>query len=82
MAQERRVRTADACDEWPGTTPGSIAGSVADALIKCWRTGDGREYIAAVTCLDAIQSDSSPKLARAALMRAAEEAGITAIAIV
>ncbi len=56
---------------------------VADALIAGWPTGDGREYIAAVkTCLDAIQGNISPNVARAALIRAAEEAGIPVITVV
>lgn len=58
-------------------------GEVAGALIAGWPTDDGREYIAAVkTCLDAIQGNISPKVARAALIRAAEEAGIRVIAVV
>ncbi|WP_064706156.1 DUF982 domain-containing protein [Rhizobium bangladeshense] len=55
---------------------------VADALINGWPTGDGREYIAAVkTCLDAIQGNIPPDVARAALILAAEEAGIPVITV-
>ncbi|WP_425299267.1 DUF982 domain-containing protein [Rhizobium hidalgonense] len=55
---------------------------VAEALVAVWPTNDGKEYIAAVkTCLDAIQ-DIPAKTARAALIRAAEEAGIPVIAAV
>ncbi|ANK92779.1 hypothetical protein AMK01_CH03356 [Rhizobium sp. N6212] len=58
-------------------------GEVAGALIAAWPTDDGREYIAAVkTCLDAIQGNISPDVARAALIRAAEEAGVRVIAVV
>ncbi|RDJ03356.1 hypothetical protein B5K05_26330 [Rhizobium phaseoli] len=56
---------------------------VAEALVAVWPTNDGKEYIAAVrTCLDAIQGKISAKAARAALLRAAEEARIPVIAVV
>ncbi|WP_092755206.1 DUF982 domain-containing protein [Rhizobium aethiopicum] len=56
---------------------------VADALIAAWPIDDGKEYIAAVkTCLDAIQGNIPAKTARAALIRAAEEAGIPVAAFV
>ncbi|MBB4235946.1 DUF982 domain-containing protein [Rhizobium esperanzae] len=55
---------------------------IADTLITAWPADDGEEYIAAVkTCLDAIQGDIPAKAARAALIRAAEEAGIPVIAV-
>ncbi|WP_425376278.1 DUF982 domain-containing protein [Rhizobium vallis] len=58
-------------------------GEVADALINAWPTDDGEEYVAAVkTCLDAIQGNTQPKVARAALIRAATEAGIRVVAVV
>ncbi|TCA03804.1 DUF982 domain-containing protein [Rhizobium leguminosarum] len=58
-------------------------GDVAEALVAAWPTGDGKEYIAAIkTCLDAIQGNVPAKVARAALIRAAEEAGIPVIAVV
>ncbi|OWW02355.1 hypothetical protein ATY81_22190 [Rhizobium sp. R72] len=56
---------------------------VAEALIIAWPTDDGEEYVAAVkTCLDAIHGHIPAKAARAALIRAAEEAGIPVIAVV
>ncbi|UWU29195.1 DUF982 domain-containing protein [Rhizobium sp. WSM1274] len=58
-------------------------GDVAEALVAAWPTGDGKEYIAAIrTCLDAIQGNVPAKLARAAFIRAAEEAGIPVIAVI
>ncbi|MFL5014772.1 MAG: DUF982 domain-containing protein [Rhizobium sp.] len=57
-------------------------GDVAETLVAAWPTGDGKEYIAAIkTCLDAIQGNIPAPAARAALIRAAEEAGIPVIAI-
>lgn len=56
---------------------------VADVLVNAWPTDDGEEYIAAVkTCVDAILGNIQPKAARAALIRAAEEAEIPVIAVV
>ncbi|MBX4972879.1 DUF982 domain-containing protein [Rhizobium lentis] len=58
-------------------------GEVADALINAWPTDDGKEYVAAIkTCLDAIQGHIPVKVARAALIRAADEARIRVIAVV
>ncbi|MDO3432148.1 DUF982 domain-containing protein [Rhizobium sp. CBN3] len=57
-------------------------GEVAEALVAAWPTDDGKEYIAAVKkCLDAIQGNIPPERARAALIRAAAEAGIPVIAV-
>ncbi|NNH67251.1 DUF982 domain-containing protein [Rhizobium laguerreae] len=56
-------------------------GELAKALVVAWPTDDGKEYIAAVkACLDAIRGDIPAKTARAALIRAAEEAGIPVLA--
>ncbi|WP_064830014.1 DUF982 domain-containing protein [Rhizobium phaseoli] len=53
---------------------------VAKALIVAWPTDDGKEYVEAVKlCLDAIQGNVPAKTARAALIRAADEAGIPVI---
>ncbi|WP_307147230.1 DUF982 domain-containing protein [Rhizobium tibeticum] len=55
---------------------------MAKALILAWPSDDGEEYMIAVkTCLDALYGDVSVKDARAALIRAAEEAGILVIRI-
>ena len=56
---------------------------VAEALIVAWPSDDGEEYMAAVkTCLDAIHGHIPAMAARAALIRAAEEAGIPVITVV
>jgi hypothetical protein len=58
-------------------------GEIARTLIVAWPTEDGKEYVAAVrSCLDAIQGNVSAKAARTAFIRAAEEAGISVIAVV
>ncbi|RDJ10092.1 hypothetical protein B5K05_13230 [Rhizobium phaseoli] len=53
-------------------------GEVADALINAWPADNGEVK----TCLDAIRGNIQPKEARAALIRAAAEAGICVIAVV
>ncbi|TBY68956.1 DUF982 domain-containing protein [Rhizobium leguminosarum bv. viciae] len=56
---------------------------VAKALIVAWPTDDGKEYVEAVkSCLDAIHGNVPAKAAHAALIRAADEAGIPVIAVV
>jgi hypothetical protein len=56
-------------------------GDAAKALVVAWPSEDGKEYIDAVeSCLDAIRGNIPAKEARAALIRAAEEAGISVIA--
>jgi hypothetical protein len=58
-------------------------GDAADVLISKWPGDDGEEYIVAVkTCLDAIHGAIHPNLAREALMRAADEAGIRYLSVV
>ncbi|MGO6984295.1 DUF982 domain-containing protein [Rhizobium leguminosarum] len=58
-------------------------GEVAKTLVVGWPTDDGKEYIEAVrSCLDAIRGNVPAKTARAALIRAAEEAGIPVIALI
>lgn len=58
-------------------------GELANALVVAWPTDDGEEYIEAVkTCLDAIRGNIPAKTARAAFIRAAEEAGIPVITVV
>jgi len=50
---------------------------VAELLLKHWPINDGKEYVIAVhVCLEAMLGASPPEAARAALIKAAEEAGI------
>lgn len=54
----------------------------ADALIKNWPADDGEEYFSAVkACLDVMARKAEPEQLREALLRAAEEAGVTIVAI-
>ena len=58
-------------------------GDAAYILIKDWPCDDGEEYVAAVkACVDAISGKIGPEQFREALLRAADEAGITAITVV
>jgi sugar/nucleoside kinase (ribokinase family) len=55
----------------------------AVALLNMWPDDDGEAYIVAVkACLDAMLGDIKPEVARLALIRAAEEAGIPVITVV
>lgn len=50
---------------------------------KDWPYDDGEEYVAAVkACVDAICGKIAPEQFREALLRAADEAGITALTVV
>ena len=56
---------------------------VAEALIIAWPSDDGEEYMTAIkACLEAIHGRVAAHEARAALIRAAEEAGIPVITVV
>ena len=56
---------------------------MAEALIHAWPSDDDEEYVIAVrACLDAINGQLPIREARAALIRAAEEAGILVIGII
>ncbi|MEK1895069.1 MAG: DUF982 domain-containing protein [Rhizobium sp.] len=56
---------------------------MAETLMLGWPSDDGEEYVTAVKiCLDAILGKLPAQDARAALIRAAEEAGIPVIAVV
>ncbi|MBB3657774.1 hypothetical protein FHX15_003016 [Rhizobium sp. BK650] len=51
--------------------------------MKEWPSDDGEEYVAAVkACVDAITGKISPEHFRKILLRAANEAGIAALAVV
>jgi len=55
----------------------------ANALLTHWDERDGEEYVIAVKeCLDAISGESTTEHARAAFIRAAEEAGMGVITLV
>ncbi len=50
----------------------------AETLLKHWPVDDGEWYLTAVqACLDALKGRISPELAREALIKAADEAGIS-----
>lgn len=69
-------------DGWEKTPVKSIH-DMAEALIVAWPMDDGEEYVVAVrVCLDALCGDPTAREARAALIRAAEEAEIPVIGIV
>ncbi|WP_416064396.1 DUF982 domain-containing protein [Rhizobium sp. ZK1] len=54
----------------------------ANALMKEFPSDDGGEFLAAIkVCLDVVQGNADPEKLRAAIIRAAAEAGITAIAV-
>jgi len=54
----------------------------ANALMTEFPCDDGEEFLAAIkVCLDVVQGNAAPGELRAAIIRAAHEAGITAIAV-
>ena len=56
---------------------------MAEALIIAWPLDDGDEYVTAVkACVDALQGDLPIEEARAALIRAAEEAEILVLGVI
>ncbi|MGM5059090.1 DUF982 domain-containing protein (plasmid) [Rhizobium leguminosarum] len=58
-------------------------GDAAYMLLKDWPTDDGEEYVTAVkACVDAISGKIAPEQFRVAFLRAADEAGITALTVV
>ncbi|WP_017960020.1 DUF982 domain-containing protein [Rhizobium leguminosarum] len=58
------------------------AKEAANALIKEFPTDDGEEFLLAIKlCLDVIERKADPEQLRAAIIRAADEAGVTAIAV-
>lgn len=58
-------------------------GDAAFMLLKDWPSDDGEEYVNAVkACVDAISGQIAPEQFRDAFLRAADEAGIAALAIV
>ncbi|WP_064830044.1 DUF982 domain-containing protein [Rhizobium phaseoli] len=58
-------------------------GEAAYLLLKDWPSDDGEEYVTAVkACVDAISGQIAPEQFREAFLRAADEAGITALTVV
>ncbi|MGO7117543.1 DUF982 domain-containing protein [Rhizobium leguminosarum] len=58
-------------------------GDAAYMLLKDWPSDDGEEYVTAVkACVDAISGKIAPEQFRDAFLRAADEAGITALTVV
>ncbi len=54
----------------------------ANALIREFPCDDGEEFLLAIKlCLDVVKGTADPEQLRAAIIRAAEEAGVTAIAV-
>jgi len=52
----------------------------ANALINEFPRNDGEEFLAAIEiCLDVVKGNAGPEQLRAAIIRAANEAGVTAI---
>jgi len=55
----------------------------ADALLTHWDDDDGDEYVVAVKeCLDAMTGKTTAEIARAAFIRAVDEAGMRVITLV
>lgn len=54
----------------------------ANALIREFPSDDGEEFLLAIKiCLDVVKGNAAPEQLRAAIIRAADEAGVTAIAV-
>ncbi|MBA5802125.1 DUF982 domain-containing protein [Rhizobium changzhiense] len=54
----------------------------ANALINEFPTDDGEEFLLAIKlCVDVVEGKADPEQLRAAIIRAADEAGVTAIAV-
>ena len=57
-------------------------GEAANALMRDWPSDDGDEFLAAVkACMDVMIGKAEPEHLRQAIIRAADEAGVTAIAV-
>ncbi len=55
----------------------------ANALIKEWPSDDGEEFLTAVkACLDVMTGKASSDELRSAILRAADEAGVAAVAVI
>ncbi|MBB4291904.1 hypothetical protein GGE16_003974 [Rhizobium leguminosarum] len=54
----------------------------ANALMYEFPCDDGKEFLAAIEiCLDVVKGNAEPEQLRAAIIRAADEAGVTAISV-
>ncbi|MBB3656543.1 hypothetical protein FHX15_001771 [Rhizobium sp. BK650] len=57
-------------------------GEAANALMKDFPSDDGEEFLSAVkACLDVMTGKAEPDQLRAAIIRAADEAGVTALVV-
>lgn len=57
-------------------------GEAANALMREWPSDDGEEFLSAVkACLDVMTGKAEADELRAAIIRAADEAGVTALAV-
>ncbi len=57
-------------------------GEAANALMREWPSDDGEEFLSAVkACLDVMTGKAGADELRAAIIRAADEAGVTALAV-
>jgi len=57
------------------------AQDAANALMKNWPSDDGEEFLTAVkACLDVMTGKASSRELRSAILRAANEAGVAAVA--
>lgn len=57
-------------------------GEAANALMRDWPSDNGEEFLAAVkACLDVMTGKAEADELRAAIIRAADEAGVTALAV-
>jgi hypothetical protein len=57
-------------------------GEAANALMREWPSDDGEEFLAAVkACLDVMTGRADPDQLRGAIIRAADEAGVTALTV-
>lgn len=57
-------------------------GEAADALMREWPSDDGEEFLSAVkACLDVMTGKAGADELRAAIIRAADEAGVTALTV-
>ncbi|SCB60385.1 Protein of unknown function [Rhizobium aethiopicum] len=54
----------------------------ANALMNEFPCDDGKEFLAAIEiCLDVVNGNAKPEQLRAAIIRAADEAGVTTVAV-
>ncbi len=86
MAANRYAAFAPIGLTFPNNQRRKIIRNLVDAahvLIEDWPLDDGEDYVVAVkACADALRGDIDPEEFRQALLNAADEAGISALALV